>query len=829
MSQNYPMAFGKIIIGCLLFFIIMVNAALAQQATIQGKVLANEKPAPFASIAIDTTHGTTTDSLGFYSISLAPGSYKLQASFTGMAIYMHHITLKAGQTQTLNIKLEETATTLDEVVVTGVAGSSKIKNTPVAIAVVSKKVLQAGATSNIIDALVKAIPGVTAVTTGPNISKPFIRGLGYSRVLTMYDGVRQEGQQWGDEHGIEVDQYGITRAEVVKGPASLSYGSDAVAGAVNLLPLMPAENGGKMIGDALVEYQTNNRLVGGSVGLSQKIKSFMWAIRSSGKTAIDYKNPVDGRVYATGFKEVNFSGMIGIEKAAYKTYIYASAYDNLQEIPDGSRDSLTRNFTWQQLEADHDNIKNRLPATHSQLTSYNIVPLHQHIQHYRIYNKTTLKTKLGELNTLLGFQQNRRQEFNHPTVPKQAGLDVQLNTINYEVKLNFNQWQGVYLTMGINGMQQTNTHKNATDFPIPDYNLFDIGVFLLAKKDVGKFSISGGIRYDNRSVKWDDFYTRTNPLTGFKSQVKNNDTVGAQMRFGANKQSFTGVSASAGFTYTFSNEWYLKANIARGYRAPNITETGANGLDPGAHIYYIGNNAFKPEFNWQQDLGVFYAGKDVSGSVEIFNNHISNYIFLQKVLDENGAPLELVPGNNTYQYKQASALLYGLEALVSLHPQTFKWLSFTNSMAIITGLNKDKTLLKEFGRDAKYLPLIPPFHTLSNMRFELPESSKTFTGIYVQAEFEHYGAKNNFYAVDNTETATPAYNLVNASSGFNIKNKAGIAFCRLYMSVNNFFNKAYQSNMNRLKYFEYYQQSPNGKSGIYNMGRNVCIKTIFSF
>jgi len=93
--------------------------------------------------------------------------------------------------------------------------------------------------TNIIDAIAKTLPGISAVTTGPNISKPFIRGLGFNRVLTLYDGVRQEGQQWGDEHGIEVDGYGVAKIEVVKGPASLSYGSDALAGVVNLIPFPP--------------------------------------------------------------------------------------------------------------------------------------------------------------------------------------------------------------------------------------------------------------------------------------------------------------------------------------------------------------------------------------------------------------------------------------------------------------------------------------------------------------------------------------------------------------------------------------------------------------
>lgn len=141
-----------------------------------------------------------------------------------------------GSNQGQVVSEEKPVSQLNEVVVTGVSRSTELRKSPVPIAILSKKTMNQQANTNLIDAIVKGVPGVTAVTTGPNISKPFIRGLGYNRVLTLYDGLRQEGQQWGDEHGIEIDQYGISRVEVVKGPASLTYGSDAVAGVINMIP-----------------------------------------------------------------------------------------------------------------------------------------------------------------------------------------------------------------------------------------------------------------------------------------------------------------------------------------------------------------------------------------------------------------------------------------------------------------------------------------------------------------------------------------------------------------------------------------------------------------
>ena len=113
--------------------------------------------------------------------------------------------------------------------------------------------------TNIIDALVQNTP-TGSRKTGPNVSKPFIRGLGYNRVLTLYDGHRQEGQQWGDEHGIEVDSYNIA-AEVIKGPSSLMYGSDAIAGIISFFPYIPVTPNTESL-KATSEYQTNNGMVG---------------------------------------------------------------------------------------------------------------------------------------------------------------------------------------------------------------------------------------------------------------------------------------------------------------------------------------------------------------------------------------------------------------------------------------------------------------------------------------------------------------------------------------------------------------------------------------
>ncbi|HEK20033.1 MAG TPA: TonB-dependent receptor [Bacteroidetes bacterium] len=813
-----------------LLLILLATISRAQNTALFGMVQSAGAPLAYASITLQgTRHGTITDNNGHYLIAgIKPGIYLVNFTCLGYASQQIRLQL-SGDTVKYDIELESSGSKLNEVTITGVTRATQLRRNPVPIAVLSRKDMEQQVNSNIIDAITKGVPGVTAVTTGPNISKPFIRGLGYNRVLTLYDGIRQEGQQWGDEHGIEIDQFGINRAEVIKGPASLGYGSDALAGVVNLIPYIPNGPNTRISGDIITDYHTNNGLVAISAGLAYRKTDWKYALRATGKNAHNYYNKVDGYVYNTAYQERIVTATARIDKPWGYSQLAASVYDNKQEIPDGSRDSLIRRFTVQIAEGSNDDIKNRPLAPEARLTAYGITPLHQHIQHYRIYQKTEIKTSTGGVfNWALGWQQSIRREYNHPTQPQQAGLNVALSTINYDLRYSpptIKEWE---TSFGINGFYQNNASKDATDFPIPDYHLFDIGGFVFAKKTFGKIDISGGIRFDTRHINWADFYIGLNPANGFERKV-NADYPDARLQFPSFAHNYQGVSGSLGFTYNINEQLLLKANIARGYRAPNITEIGSNGLDPGAHIVYLGNRNFGPEFNIQQDIGFIAYLKNADIIIEVFNNQIQNYIYQSRLDDENGNPVVIVPGNTTYQYQQAKARLYGAEATINIHPKALSWLELNNSLAYVVGINQNQQLVKQSEGAAKYLPFIPPLHLQSGVKVKFKEGRGMFSKIWLRAGFDYFAAQNRYYALNDTETPTPGYTLVNAGLGTGIRRRSGKLLCEVYIQADNLFNVAYQSNLNRLKYFEYYTQSPNGKLGIYNMGRNFSFKVVVPF
>jgi outer membrane receptor protein involved in Fe transport len=808
----------------------LVYAQPTPNRVIRGSVIDadNRKPIPFGTITlIGSTKGALTDARGQFSLSIKADSVTHKLVISCVGFKSDTLLIQPG-TDTYSVDMLPNTNTLNEVVVTGVTRGTLLRQNPVAVLAISRRAIEGTASSNIIDVLVKNAPGLNAVKTGPNISKPFIRGLGYNRVLTLYDGVRQEGQQWGDEHGIEVDNYNIDRAEVIKGPASLMYGSDALAGVVSMMPNYPKDTEGKLKVGIVTEYQSNNRLLGESVSLASGGARWAWNLRGSLRAATNYQNKIDGRVYNTGFSEKTLTAMLGYSGQRGYSRFGASLYDNLQGIPDGSRDSLTRQFTKQVAESGLDDIQNRPIVPASDLLPYKLGPLHQRIQHYRLHTNNHYQIGNGEIDVLLAFQQNVRREYNHPTQPDQPGLYVRLNTLNYGVRYNLPTLSNISTTVGVNGMYQSNKNKNGTNFPIPDYTLFDVGTFVFLKWQVDKLTLSGGARYDQRQLRGDDFYVRANVRDGFDEHVTLPDTAGATLQFPRLHQSFTGISMSVGLTYEFSDKLALKANIARGYRAPSITEIASNGLDPGAHIVYMGNRNFKPEFSLQEDIGLTLTLPDVNLGVSVFNNYIQNYISLAQLVDAQGNPVVIVPGNKTFQYQQASAQLYGFETQFSIHPTGWRGFSFDNSIAVVYGFNRGSRFA-ETGVHGEYLPFIPPLRISTGVSKLIPTKSQWLSELTVKADVDHNARQDRYLGLNNTETATAAYTLVNAGIDGSIHIGQNRPALRVLFQVNNLFDVAYQSNLSRLKYFEYFTHSPNGNLGIYGMGRNMCVKVTIPF
>lgn len=786
----------------------------------------NGLPVPGAEVYFpDLRTGTVTNDSGKFTIHDLPAAKALvRVSMVGFAAITETIDLAVVTSR--DFHLVPSITEMHDVVVTGTSKATEMKREPVPMVLLGRSYLRENASSNAIETLNK-VPGVNTVSTGPNISKPYIRGLGADRVLTLFDGIRQEGQQWGEEHGVEVDQFLIDRVEVVKGPASLIYGSDALAGVVNLLPAPPVP-AGTMRGAVLANYDTNNKGVATSVNVDGNNGKFLYGARLSGKTASNYLNRYDGRVYGTKYDEKDLSAYFGLNRAWGYARLKFSVYDNMQEVPDGSRDSTSRRFTYQVDEAD----TIRPIVSYDVLNSYQIGAIHQHVQFYRAYTNASFNLGDARLSTDLGFQRSIRREYNHPQQPEMAGLYLTLNTFTYDLKYNFAERNGWSVTAGLNGMFQLNDASQGTELLIPSYRSLDVGPFLHVKKEVGKLDLSGGVRYDSRIFKSDAMYTRPDPQTGFDMAAEADpmDSTVTQ-EFEPYSQYFSGISGSVGGAWSMNERLTLKANVGRGYRAPSVTETTARGVHPGAGLMQLGDADLMPEFNLQEDLGLFYNGTHITASVEAFNNNISNYIYNEKLasvaggdslFEQDGLDLPV------FKFRQTAARLYGGEVSLDIHPHPFDQIHFENSLSLVLAENRGgggATITDS----TKYLPLIPPLHLISEIRYDLRKPTGRFAHLFFKVGMQIYSAQNRYFAAYGTETRTPGYILFDAGIGGDVVDKAGRTLLTFTLLGSNLGDLGYQSNMSRLKYFDDHPENATGRSGIYNMGRNVSIKVVVPF
>ena len=634
---------------------------------------------------------------------------------------------------------------INEIVVTGLAGDAKMKEMPAPVSVIRPADLAARAGGNIINAIATE-PGISEITTGGGISKPVIRGMGYNRVVVVNDGIRQEGQQWGDEHGIEIDGAGIHSVEILKGPASLMYGSDALAGILIFHP-EPVRAPGELGGSLSSEYQTNSGLLAYSLSADGNSKGWLWGGRFSDKYAHAYRNALNGPVANSGYRERAASGMLGRNGSWGYSRLRFSYF----------------HLTPGMIDEDGEGGLGYMPG----------LPFQQ-VRHYKVVSDNTFHVGTGNLKFILGWQQNRRQEFEESA--DEPGLDFKLNTLNYDLRYQASSGNGWKTAFGLAGMGQKSENLGE-EYLIPAYRLFDAGLFATATKSLAAWTLSGGIRAD---VRW----LHSEALPG---------------RFEEFGRRFPGVSASLGAVRTLGEHFTFRANAARGFRAPNLSELGSNGEHEGTFRYELGNKDLKPEYSLQGDLGVDFSSKYVSIQSALFASRIDNYIFAAR----NGAVSD--EGLPVYAFKSGLAHLAGGEIGIDVHPVHQLHLSSAFSCVYA----------REKGGDD--LPLIPAPRLFSEIKYEFSHGGSLLNNAFLALNLDWNMAQNHFYAAGGTETATPAYLLLGASAGTDvvINRKTRLS---LYIIGSNLTDQTYMPHLSRLKYI-----------GIANMGRNVAVKMVVPF
>ena len=723
----------------------------AKKVTLKGRVTdaIDGKAVIGASIYFpQLTQGTVTNQDGEYVISGLPAiKTTIQVSYVGHQTIIESIDLRVVTER--NFTMQENNAMLSEVVVTGLTGSARADRSPAPVSVVAPRKLQEVSSTNIIDAVAHQ-PGVSQITTGGGISKPVIRGLGYNRIVTVNDGIRQEGQQWGDEHGIEVDGQSVHSVEILKGPASLMYGSDAMAGVLVLheQPVMPQ---GKMRVNLGTEYQTNGHLFGYTANFAGNQQGYVWNWRWSQKNAGEYKNKVDGHVPGSQFHERALTGMLGVNRQWGYSHLKLSYYHLKPGLVEGERDE----------------------ETGSLLTS----EAFQKIDHYKAVLDNSFLVGDGSLKTVVGYQQNRRREFESAD---EAGLDFRLHTVNYDVHYLSATGERWKWAAGMGGMWQ-HSENLGDEYLIPSYKLFDIGAFASLTRHFDDLTLSGGLRYDLRSLH---------------SYALMDD---GEERFTDFTCTFRGLTGSLGAVWNATSQLNVRFNVSHGFRAPNLSELGSNGEHEGTFRYELGNHGLDPERSWQGDLGLDYSSEVLSGQLSLFASHISDYIFLERLSSDD----------DLYQYQSGTARLWGFEAMLDIHP--VEPLHFENTFSYVNARQLHQP------ENSKWLPFTPAPRWTSDLRYDIVRDGRVLNNTFVSLGLECYLRQSHAHTANNTETPTPSYTLLNLTIGTDIRHR-GRRIASVYLTGTNLTDRAYQSHLSRLKYAE--------APGICNPGRSFGIKLL---
>ena len=756
-------------------------------------------------IFVDLKQGAAAGPDGSFSFASLPrGHFTVQVRSLGYNTVTQ--TVDTGSGQPLDLKLTVAATEIGQVVVTGVSQATQLRRSPIPTTVIDHTRLNQTSSTNIVDAIAHT-PGVSQITTGAAISKPVVRGLGYNRVITLNNGAKQEGQQWGDEHGIEIDEFSVDRAEIIKGPGSLLYGSDAMAGVINFLAPEPIAEG-HITGLATASYQTNNHQQGYSFQNAGNLNGFNWLARGTRKVAGDYQNRYDGRVYNSGFNEWDANGYVGLNKSWGYSHLTFSTFNQRLGLTEGARDPQTGRFLKDVASGDS---TLSVPVTAADLRGYGLAVPQQQINHLRlgVDNSFILGSNGARLGLQVNYQQNLRREYGNALDPAETSLYFQLRTVDYSLRYFLAEHNGWNLTLGTSGLHQQNRNLGV-EFLIPAYKLNEAGVFAVAKKTIGALDISGGLRYDVRQISADKLLLDDNEKPTSNSE--------AELKFPGFVSTFRNYSGSIGGAYNLNEKLTVKANLSRGFRAPNIAELGSNGEHEGTIRYEIGNDNLLAETSLQVDAGVSYVTDHVRFSVEAFENSIDNYIFTRRLLTTSGT--DSLRGDNTsaYKYEQGQARLMGGEVSLDLHPHPLDWLHFENSFSMVRArqLNVEQS--------QRYLPFIPGDRLQSELRANFRRQGKRITNPYARLQLEHTFAQNRYFSAFDTETATPGYTLINAGIGTDLANAQGKTLFSLFITGNNLFDVGYQSHLSRLKYADF--NASNGRTGVFNQGRNVSVKLV---
>jgi len=755
---------------------------------------------PGATIVLNPNHfGQATDANGNFVFSSMPkGDYTLEITYIGYVAYKQSLTIS--KNMDLHVTLFPVRQTLQEVVVTGHVTDPAHKENSLTVDVANTAFLKQHLSGDLMKTLDR-LPGVDAMSIGSGQSKPAIRGLGFNRVVVVEHGIKHESQQWGSDHGLEIDQYAIEQVDVVKGPASLMYGSDAIGGVIDLkqnkIP-EPCTAGGTVDFTA----NSNNNLLGGSLYAFVRKSKFFFTLRTSLADFADYKVPTDSvdiysfkaalherRLRNTAGNEQNIHFSIGFVERHFTNRIFISVLNAKQGF----------------FANAHGLEPRRVDTALHDASSRDIQYPFQEVRHLKIVNKSEIYQENYQWSSEIGFQQNLRQEWSSyvshgymPAVfPDTLAFPADLerafdkSVISGNTKISIKPFSNVEAKFGLSAEYQANT-IDGRGFIIPDFRQFTSGVFTYWNYHLSNNAIlQAGLRYDLGLLHADEYND------WFESpESEGSDKMVFVQRASALDRRFSNVSWSVGYAATLRN-FDLKANIGKSFRMPIAKELAANGVNYHHFSYEKGSPDLSPEVAYQVDLGLEWHAKQLAIGLTPFATYFANYIYLNPGFEHDRL---YGNGNQIFNYTQSEVFRYGGE----LHAH------YSISPALRLGVIGDYVYSLQTSGEKKgfTLPFSPPASFLLNARYE-PQGTKTFVNPYASIDIKWVGSQSDIVP---PEEKTNGYQTVNIGIGGQInwnKQPISVAF-----QIQNLLNSKY---FNHTSYYRLINVPEPGRSFLINI------------
>ncbi len=772
--------------GLLLFLVLVFYfPLLSQNFTIEGIVF-NEIQTPLTRANVILNNGefaTISNDKGEFRFSNIPEKkYLLEISYIGYEKFIFLI-LPEKEKFNLKIKMQSSAQSLDEVVVNGDRKDQIKKTESNNIEFISESFIEENTSGSLMQTIKKK-PGINSIDMGTGLSKPMIRGLSYNRIVVAENSIKQEGQQWCAHHGLEIDQFAVEDVEIIKGPASICYGSDAIGGVINILSGSFPEPETTSAEISIIG-KTNSEWLGISGKISTRRNDYFLKASCTYNNYADFKVPADSFEYKpmhyaylenalinTAGRELAVSFQTGVIKNWSNSYFVINNYYHHTGFFAMARGEELVNF-------------NR--AVH-QASNRDILLPHQKVNHTSINNFTNLYFGENKLEIALGFQNNLSREYdrlqdisgNRPEDLyryRKNDLDIEykLSTFSGNIAYLIRSFNNQTIRIGLNSQYQNNS-TDGFNHLLPEYSRFTTGIYATHKFNFNdKWIWNNGIRIDYGII-------------ALKKTINPDIELGDPVFNPYLKNIYPSFTFSTGLNYAPGSGYLLKLNIGKSFRMPAAYELGSYGIHKHTLRFEKGEPDLKPEEAYQLDIVFEKTSNNYSISICPFFNYFSNYIYLTPTPD---FALGTFTGQ-IYEYRQNKAILSGGEMQFRINPA--KNLSFEVNGEYVYAINPDS-------RSA--LPYTPPLSVLSGIYYS-PGFKKIFKDNRIGFEMLNVASQKHVAINEYSTKGYSSFNFI-AKTKINLGNQM-VSFV---LQIQNLFNTKY---FNHLSYYRRLQIPEQGRN-----------------